>query len=65
MSAVGAMQRALGRESELSSNAAGMTLRRGTYSIAKAQRMLGYEPAVGLDEGMARTQAWLRESGLL
>jgi nucleoside-diphosphate-sugar epimerase len=65
MAAFGALQRALGQQSELSSNSAGMALRRGTDSIAKAQRMLGYEPAVGLDEGMARTQAWLRESGLL
>lgn len=39
--------------------------RTGTYSIAKAQAMLGYEPRVGLDEGMARTEAWLRASGLL
>lgn len=40
-------------------------LRRHTYSIAKARRMLGYEPKVGLDEGMARCEAWLREVGLL
>ena len=40
-------------------------LRRHTYSIAKARRMLGYEPTVDLDEGMARCEAWLRESGLL
>jgi len=33
-------------------------LRRGTYSI-DAVRSLGYEPAVELDEGMARVQAWL------
>ena len=39
--------------------------RTGTYSIEKARRILGYEPKVGLDEGMARTEAWLREHGLL
>jgi nucleoside-diphosphate-sugar epimerase len=39
--------------------------RRGTYSIEKARRMLGYEPAVGLDEGMARTHAWLAAQGLV
>jgi nucleoside-diphosphate-sugar epimerase len=39
--------------------------RRGTYSIEKARRLLGYEPAVALDEGMRRTEAWLREQGLL
>lgn len=39
--------------------------RDATYSIAKARRLLGYEPKVGLDEGMARTEAWLRAEGLL
>lgn len=39
--------------------------RRGTYSIDKARELLGYEPLVGLEEGMARTEAWLRSSGLL
>lgn len=37
----------------------------GTYSIAKAARLLGWRPAVGLDDGMRRTEQWLRESGLL
>jgi nucleoside-diphosphate-sugar epimerase len=39
--------------------------RRGTYSIDKARRLLGYAPAVDLTEGMARTEAWLRDRGLL
>ena len=39
--------------------------RPGTYSIAKARRMLGYDPAIELDEGMARTEAWLRAEGLV
>jgi nucleoside-diphosphate-sugar epimerase len=30
-------------------------------SIAKAQRLLGYQPAVGFEEGMRRTVAWLRQ----
>ena len=38
--------------------------RTGTYSIDKAHRVLGYEPKVDLDEGMARTQRWLAEEGL-
>jgi nucleoside-diphosphate-sugar epimerase len=37
--------------------------RTGTYSIGKARRLLGYEPRVGLDEGMRITEAWLRETG--
>ena len=39
--------------------------RPGTYSIEKARRLLGYAPKVDLDEGMRRTEAWLREQGLL
>jgi nucleoside-diphosphate-sugar epimerase len=37
--------------------------RRGTYSIEKARRVLDYAPAVDLDEGMRRTEAWLRDEG--
>ena len=40
-------------------------LREHTYSIDKARGMLGYEPKVGLAEGMDRCETWLRESGLL
>ena len=39
--------------------------RRGTYSIDKARRVLGYAPRVSLAEGMARTEAWLRAEGML
>lgn len=38
-------------------------LRRGTYSIAKARDVLGWAPRVGVDEGLERTCAWLREAG--
>lgn len=39
--------------------------RPGTYSIAKARRLLGYEPRIELEEGMRMTETWLREHGLL
>lgn len=39
--------------------------RTGTYSIAKARRMLDYQPATTLAEGMTRTERWLRTEGLL
>ena len=42
-----------------------LALRRGTYGIAKARELLDWTPAVGLEEGMSRTEAWLREQGLL
>ncbi len=35
------------------------------FSIAKAQRRLGYAPAIGLDEGMQRTEQWLRAQGTI
>jgi len=62
---VGSATRALGRESELGHASLGMLLRRGTYSIEKAREVLGYEPAVDLDEGMRRVAAWLRSEGMI
>lgn len=40
-------------------------LREHTYSIAKARTLLGFEPRVGLAEGMAHCEAWLHEVGLI
>jgi nucleoside-diphosphate-sugar epimerase len=39
--------------------------RDASYSIRKAQELLGFEPKVALTEGMARTERWLREEGLV
>lgn len=36
-------------------------VRHSLASIAKARRLLGYEPAVGWREGLARTVEWYRE----
>jgi nucleoside-diphosphate-sugar epimerase len=33
------------------------------FSVAKAGRLLGYSPAVNFEEGMRRTEAWLRANG--
>ena len=35
------------------------------FDIAKARRVLGYEPKVPLEEGLRRTGAWYREHGYL
>ena len=35
------------------------------FSIAKARRLLGYEPRVDVEEGIARTAAWYRDAGWL
>lgn len=39
--------------------------RTGSYSIAKAQRILGFEPRFSLDAGMRATEIWLRDQGYL
>jgi nucleoside-diphosphate-sugar epimerase len=39
--------------------------RSGTYSIEKARTVLGYNPAIDLDEGMRRCEEWLRAEGIL
>lgn len=54
-----------GRTTEINAISMRYFTRTGTYSIAKARRMLGYAPAVGLAEGMARTERWLREERLV
>jgi nucleoside-diphosphate-sugar epimerase len=36
-----------------------------SFSNRKARRMLGWEPKVDLQEGMRRTEAWLRREGYL
>jgi nucleoside-diphosphate-sugar epimerase len=35
------------------------------FTIEKARRLLGYDPKVDLDEGIARTAAWYREAAWL
>lgn len=61
---VGTVTRAVGKDSELGHASIGMLTREGTYSIDKARRMLDYEPAVDIDEGMRRVAAWLDAQGL-
>ena len=56
---------AIGKTTETNTGAVAYLSRTGTYSIAKARRVLGYEPRVDLDEGMRRTEDWLRARGLL
>ena len=57
--------RLAGRETEANPGAVRYLARTGTYSIEKARTRLGYEPAVGLEEGLERSRAWAEEAGLL
>jgi nucleoside-diphosphate-sugar epimerase len=61
----GRVEKALGRDTEMSAASVDYVAKRGGYSIEKARRLLGYEPKIGLDEGMRRCEEWLRSEGLL
>lgn len=37
--------------------------RRGSYSIERARRLLGWRPSTALETGLERTVGWLREAG--
>lgn len=62
---LGMLSRAVGWHPPVSSRSIEYVTHPGTYSISKAQAMLGWSPAVDLDEGMARTAEWLAETGLV
>ena len=57
--------RLAGSETEANPTAVRYFLRTGTYSIAKARRLLGYDPQIDVADGMARTERWLRDRGLV
>jgi nucleoside-diphosphate-sugar epimerase len=63
--AMEAVAAARGRPPSFSTRAMTFVDRRGTASNRRAREELGWEPRVPLDEGLARTEAWLREEGLL
>ena len=50
---------------ELNARSAAYLDRRGTYSIARAEELLGWRPRTPLLKTQRRTLAWLRESGLI
>lgn len=60
-----AVARARGRETEVNPISVDYLTRTGTYSIAAARETIGYQPQVGLAEGMRRTESWLRAEGLI
>ncbi|MCW2271615.1 3 beta-hydroxysteroid dehydrogenase/Delta 5--_4-isomerase [compost metagenome] len=57
--------RLIKRADEITPDAMYMFSRTGGISIDKARRLLGYAPKVSLEEGLRRSEAWLRESGQL
>ena len=62
---LGTALRVLGRPSEAGAGTMAMLATHARVSNDKAAQMLGWEPKVGLTEGMRLTEAWLRDEGLL
>lgn len=63
--AAAGLNRVRGAESEVNPVSMRYFTRRSGYSIAKARALLGYEPVVTLEDGMRRTEAWLRQRRLI
>lgn len=57
--------RVLGRDPILSGRTLEYVTQPGTYSIERAQQILGWSPATSLADGMAETERWLRAEGKL
>jgi nucleoside-diphosphate-sugar epimerase len=55
----------MGRASPVQAAAVHFVRRRHAYSIARAEQELGYVPRIGLEEGMAGLERWLRSEGLV
>ena len=53
----------LKRQDEASPDAMYMFARSGDFSIAKAQRLLGYQPKMDLATGLKHSETWMRETG--
>ena len=57
--------RLTGGTPEISRNAITFVSRKAPLSNRRARELLGWEPKVGLEEGMRRTEAWFRAEGIL
>jgi len=55
----------LGKKTEVSRDSMRILAKTGNWSIDKARRLLGYEPKVTVEEGLRRTEEWLREQGVI
>ncbi|MBX7433967.1 NAD(P)-dependent oxidoreductase [Mycobacterium sp. Y57] len=62
---LGTVLRRLGQKTDLAAGTMWLLNRTGTFSIEKAQKVLGYQPLVSIDEGMVRVEEWARAEGLV
>ncbi|MEO0557908.1 MAG: NAD(P)-dependent oxidoreductase [Bacteroidota bacterium] len=60
---VAVASRAIGRDPILSGRTLEYVTHPGTYSIERANQVLGWRPTVSLADGMAETERWLRAEG--
>jgi len=51
-------------EPTLTSYTAAELAKNHSYSIARARKDMGYEPKVGVEEGLEKTFAWIDENGI-
>ncbi|MEQ6899677.1 NAD-dependent epimerase/dehydratase family protein [Nocardioides sp. YIM 152588] len=65
LTVVGAVQRRLGMKSELGPALMHMLNRDALVSNEKARKVLGWEPAVSYDDGIARSKQWALNEGLI
>lgn len=56
---------AFGGKTDLGRGTMDILNRRGTYSIDKARRLLGYEPKMRIEDGLRICEDWARETGLV
>lgn len=61
----GAVAKLIGQPPRATREMVGVMTGRPVFTIDKARARLGFEPRVNLEEGMRRTEQWLRENGLL
>ncbi len=57
--------RLIGKQPRIHRSIVSYMMRHGVYSIKKARATLAYQPHIGLEEGMQRTETWLCASGIL
>ncbi len=57
--------RSVGREPPFSTRSIKFFTESSAFSIEKARSLLGFEPAIDIDEGLARTLAYARAQGLV
>ncbi len=55
----------IGQQTELGRGAMEMLSKKTSVSNSKAHQILGWQPMIDLDEGMQRTEDWLRSQEIL